>query len=51
MLLALLGGALGLLLALWGVERAAIAGAGPLPRVNEIGLDLRVLGFALVLPW
>ena len=49
MLLALLGGALGLLLALWGVEGLRSLGPDTLPRVNEIGLDLRVLGFALVL--
>ena len=49
MLLALLGGALGLLLALWGVEGLRSLGPDTLPRVNEIGLDLRVLGFALAL--
>ena len=49
MLLALLGGALGLLLALWGVAGLRSLGPDTLPRVNEIGLDLRVLGFALVL--
>jgi putative ABC transport system permease protein len=49
LLLALLGGALGLLLALWGVEGLRSLGPDTLPRVDEIGLDLRVLGFALVL--
>jgi predicted permease len=46
-LLALLGGALGLLLALWGVEALRSLGPDTLPRVEEIGLDLRVLGFTL----
>jgi putative ABC transport system permease protein len=49
MLLSLLGGALGLLLALWGVEGLRALGPDTLPRVDEIGLDLRVLGFALAL--
>jgi putative ABC transport system permease protein len=49
MLLALLGGALGLLLALWGVAGLRSLGPDTLPRVNEIGLDLRVLGFSLAL--
>jgi putative ABC transport system permease protein len=49
MLLALLGGGLGLLLALWGVEGLRSLGPDTLPRVEEIGLDLRVLGFTLVL--
>jgi putative ABC transport system permease protein len=48
-LLALLGGGLGLLLALWGVEGLRWLGPDTLPRVEEIGLDLRVLGFALAL--
>jgi putative ABC transport system permease protein len=49
MLLALLGGAVGLLLALWGIEALRSLGPEAIPRVEEIGLDLRVLGFALVL--
>ena len=48
-LLALLGGCVGLLLALWGVAGLRSLGSETLPRVEEIGLDLRVLGFALVL--
>jgi putative ABC transport system permease protein len=48
-LLSLLGGTLGLLLALWGVEGLRALGPDTLPRVDEIGLDLRVLGFALAL--
>jgi putative ABC transport system permease protein len=49
MILSLLGGALGLLLALWGVAGLRALGPDTLPRVDEIGLDLRVLGFALAL--
>jgi putative ABC transport system permease protein len=48
-LLSLLGGTLGLVLALWGVEGLRALGPDTLPRVDEIGLDLRVLGFALAL--
>ena len=46
-LLALLGGGAGLLLALWGVEALRSLEPGTIPRVEEIGVDLRVLGFAL----
>ena len=49
MLLALLGGVLGLLLALWGIEGLRSLGPDTIPRVDEIGLDPRVLGFALAL--
>jgi putative ABC transport system permease protein len=40
-LLALLGGALGLLLAFWGVKGIVAANLESLPRVDEIGLDGR----------
>jgi predicted permease len=44
-LLALAGGTVGLLLALWGVDLlVALAPVGT-PRIEEIGLDLRVVGF------
>ncbi|MFL6207319.1 MAG: ABC transporter permease [Pyrinomonadaceae bacterium] len=44
-LLAFAGGTVGLLLALWGVDLlVALAPVGT-PRVEEIGLDLRVVGF------
>ena len=46
--LALAGGALGLLLALWGT-RAAIVSALPLPRGAEIGIGGEVLLFTLAL--
>ena len=44
-LLSLAGGVLGLVLALWGVDLlVALAPAGT-PRVEEVGLDARVIGF------
>jgi len=48
MLLALIGGVVGLLIAFWGV--AAITKLLPtdFPRLNEIHIDLRVLGFTFV---
>jgi putative ABC transport system permease protein len=46
-LLALLAGALGALLASAGTRALAIWAAGILPRTTEIGVDARVLGFAL----
>src|ERR1700691_2742806 len=48
LVLALAGGALGIALAAWGVM--LLVGAAPLdlPRLNEVGLDGRVLGFALL---
>ncbi|MGH7664323.1 MAG: ABC transporter permease [Gemmatimonadaceae bacterium] len=47
LLLALYGGSLGILLAYWGVD--LIVGLSPeiLPRAEEIGIDLRVLSFAI----
>jgi len=48
MLLALLGGGLGLLLAAWGVEAlTALLPQGLIPRSGEIGFDWRVLAFTL----
>ena len=46
-LLALLGGALGLALAFAGVKAIVAANADSLPRVEEIGLDARTLLFTL----
>jgi putative ABC transport system permease protein len=46
-LLAAAGGALGLLLALWGVALLPALATDNLPRVGEIGLDARVIGFAV----
>ncbi|NOT59144.1 MAG: ABC transporter permease, partial [Acidobacteria bacterium] len=50
-LLALLGGALGMLLAVWGVEvlKAAPPPPGVLPMTPDFAFDGRVLGFTLVL--
>ncbi len=47
--LGLLGGVLGLVLAVWGIEALRSLEPGTIPRIGEIGLDPRVLGFALVL--
>lgn len=46
-LLSVAGGALGLLLAVWGT--AALMGLAPdnIPRLNEVGVDARVFGFTL----
>src|SRR5919198_1913074 len=48
-LLALAGGALGLLLAWWGVDVLAALGAGGIPRTRDIGVDGRVLAFTAAL--
>src|SRR5712664_3777143 len=45
--LALLGGALGLLLAVWGVDLLLAAGPADLPRAREVRVDGAVLVFAL----
>jgi putative ABC transport system permease protein len=48
LLLGLAGGALGLLLAVWGVD--VLVGLGPnLPRLGEIGIDRSVLAFTFAL--
>src|SRR4029077_10366141 len=43
-LLALVGGAAGVLLALWGVELLKAIGAQTVPRLDEVNVDLSVLG-------
>ncbi|HKG12765.1 MAG TPA: ABC transporter permease, partial [Pyrinomonadaceae bacterium] len=48
LLLALAGGALGLLLALWGTDVLVAAGPADIPRVSQAGLDARVLAFTLL---
>ena len=48
-LLALVGGVLGILLALWGTDLLLALGPGSIPRLNEIGIDGRVAVFALAL--
>ncbi len=47
LLLALIGGGLGLLLAMWGVDLLVYISPEDIPRLNEIGLDGRVLLFTL----
>jgi predicted permease len=47
-LLAMAGGALGLLLAWWGTRAALAALPGALPRSNDVRLDPRVLLFTLI---
>jgi predicted permease len=49
LLLGIASGALGLLLAVWGIHTALGLMPIALPRVEEIGLDFRVLAFATVL--
>jgi putative ABC transport system permease protein len=46
-LLSLIGGAVGLLLARWGVDLLLAFKPANLPRLSEIGIDLRVLAFTL----
>ena len=48
-LLGILGGALGLLLAQWGVRALVALAPRNTPRLDEITLDLRVLGFTFLI--
>jgi len=45
MLLSLLSGTLGLLVAIWGIDLLVTLSPVDLPRVKEVTIDLRVLGF------
>lgn len=45
LLLSLISGILGLLVALWGIELLVALSPADLPRVKEVTVDLRVLGF------
>jgi predicted permease len=47
LLVALLGGAAGLLLAVWAVKAFVALAPGGIPRLDEVTIDARVLGFAL----
>ncbi len=49
LLLSILGGLLGLLVAQWAIRGLVSMTAGVLPRAGEVGLDIRVLGFTLLL--
>src|SRR2546423_7495607 len=46
--LSLAGGALGLLIAMWSADALVSASGDPLLRSTQIGLDMRVLGFTLL---
>jgi putative ABC transport system permease protein len=46
-LLSLLGGAIGLLLARWGIDLILYVSPNAIPRSTEIGLDWTVLGFTI----
>jgi len=46
-LLALIGGVAGLVVGRWGLGLLLASNAGSIPRLNEIGLDVSVLGFTL----
>jgi putative ABC transport system permease protein len=47
LLLAAMGGVVGLLLALWGIDLFRTLGPDNLPRLQEVSLDGRVLGFTM----
>ncbi len=49
LLLALAGGALGVLLAWWGTQALQVWLADYLPRINPVGISVPVLGFAVLL--
>jgi len=47
LVLALIGGAAGVLLASWGVAVLRSLAPATIPRIDEVGLDARVLGYAV----
>lgn len=49
LLLALAGGAAGVLLAVWGLEVLVRMASSFVPRVEEVSIDIAVLGFTLVI--
>ena len=46
--LAAVGGAIGLLLAFWGIKSLLALAPEDLPRIKDVVIDLRVLGFTLI---
>jgi putative ABC transport system permease protein len=48
LLLSLTGGVIGLLIAMWGVDLFVGLSPGDIPRLGEVGLDARLLGFTLL---
>jgi predicted permease len=48
-LLALIGGLLGLFIALWAIEALRAFGPENIPRLNEVNVDGRVLGFTFLI--
>jgi len=48
LLLAIVGGAMGLPLTVWGIELLVKLSPRGIPRLDEISVDARVLGFALI---
>ena len=49
LVLAFFGGVLGLVLAMWGVQAIVALSANTLPRVEDVRIDGRVIGFGLLL--
>jgi putative ABC transport system permease protein len=49
LLLAMLGGALGLLLAEWGLDLLRALGPDSIPRLSEVSINSRALGFTIAL--
>ncbi len=49
LLLSIVGGCLGVLLALWGIDILVALSPEDLPRINDIGIDARVLGFTVLI--
>jgi putative ABC transport system permease protein len=47
LLLAVAGGLVGLLLAVWGVQGLVLAAPPSVPRLDAVGIDVRVLGYTL----
>ncbi|HEV2915198.1 MAG TPA: ABC transporter permease [Pyrinomonadaceae bacterium] len=45
-MLALMGGVAGLILATWGIDLLLSLAPGDIPRLEEVGIDARVMGFA-----